>query len=204
MSCGLAPAASPSPLFDDQAFSVRDPDGKLVVFGLAAQLSAVAEEKPRLHGPLQHLALATHDPAALEAFYAGKLGFAVSDRVRNDQGEAITCWMRSNHEHHTLACFRSRHRGIDHHSYEVGEWTKIRDWADHFGAQNIRLIWGPGRHGPGNNLFIFVADPDENWIEESAELEVVHDCLTKKWPQEERTLNLWVPRSCAARRAAGP
>lgn len=51
---GLAPAASPSPLFDDQAFSVRDPDGNLVVFGLAPQLSVEAEEKPRLHGPLQH------------------------------------------------------------------------------------------------------------------------------------------------------
>jgi hypothetical protein len=48
------------------------------------------------------------------------------------------------------------------------EWTKIRDWADHFAARNIRLIWGPGRHGPGNNLFVFIADTDGNWIEVSA------------------------------------
>ena len=188
---GLEPAASPSPLFEDQAFSVRDPDGNVVVFGLAPQLAAEAEERPRLHGPLQHLTLATRDPDALEAFYSGKLGFAVSDRVRNDKGEVNTCWTRSNHEHHTLAFFRSRHQGIDHHSYEAGEWTKIRDWADHFAAQNIKLIWGPGRHGPGNNLFIFIADCDGNWIEVSAELEVIHDRPTKDWPHEERTLNLW-------------
>jgi catechol 2,3-dioxygenase len=74
-------------LFEDQAFSVRDPDGKVVVFGLAPQLAAEAEERPRLHGPLQHLTLATQDPATLEAFYFGKLGFAVSDRVRNDKDE---------------------------------------------------------------------------------------------------------------------
>jgi catechol 2,3-dioxygenase len=78
---GLEPAASPSPLFEDQAFSVRDPDGNVVVFGLAPQLAAEAEERPRLHGPLQHLTLATQYPATLEAFYFGKLGFSVSDRV---------------------------------------------------------------------------------------------------------------------------
>tara|TARA_S200000501_G_C20423051_1_gene568842 strand:- start:399 stop:593 length:195 start_codon:yes stop_codon:yes gene_type:complete len=56
---------------------------------------------------------------------------------------------------------------------------------------NIELMWGPGRHGPGNNLFVFVEDPDGNWIEISAELEVIHDRPSKDWPQEERTLNLW-------------
>ncbi len=30
-----------------------------------------------------------------------------------------------------------------------------------------------------------------NWIEISAELEVIHDRPSKDWPQEERTLNLW-------------
>ena len=190
---GLGPAASPSPLFDERAFSVRDPDGNAIVFGLAPQPAEEAGAASRLHGPLQHLTLATRDPEALEAFYAGKLGFAVSDRVRNARGEVNTCWTRSNHEHHTLAFFRAGQPGIDHHSYEAGEWTKLRDWADHFAAHRIRLIWGPGRHGPGNNLFIFIADADGNWIEVSAELEVIHDRPTQEWPHEERTLNLWGP-----------
>jgi catechol 2,3-dioxygenase len=55
------------------------------------------------------------------------------------------------------------------------------------------LMWGPGRHGPGNNLFIFIEDPDGNWIEVSAELEVVHDRPAVDWPHERRTLNLWGP-----------
>jgi len=33
--------------------------------------------------------------------------------------------------------------------------------------------WGPGRHGPGNNLFVFIHDLDGNWVEVSAELEHV-------------------------------
>jgi catechol-2,3-dioxygenase len=67
----------------------------------------------------------------------------------------------------------------------------IRDWADRFAARGIPLMWGPGRHGPGNNLFIFIVDPDGNWIEMSTELEVIDDRPVKKWPHTDRTLNLW-------------
>jgi catechol 2,3-dioxygenase len=185
---GLDPAPVSASLLAQDAFAVSDPDGNGVVFGLAkTNLTAEAG----LKGPLQHLTLATQDVAAIEHFYAGKLGFAVSDRVRNKAGEVTTSFMRSNHEHHTLACFRSARHGIDHHSYEAGEWVAIRDWADRFAAREIPLMWGPGRHGPGNNLFIFIEDPDGNWVEVSAELEVVHDRPVREWPHAERTLNLW-------------
>jgi catechol-2,3-dioxygenase len=184
---GLNPADAASPLLD-RAFSVRDPDGNGVVFGLARE---TPNEGRGLRGPLQHVTLATFDVGAIEDFYAGKLGFLVSDRVVNDKGGVATSFMRSNHEHHTLACFLSSRKGLDHHSYEAAEWDTIRDWADHFAARHIRLMWGPGRHGPGNNLFIFIEDPDGNWIEVSAELEVIRDRPVKHWPHGERTLNLW-------------
>ncbi len=178
---------SPSPLFGDEAFGVRDPDGNLIVFGLGRA------EPPQagLRGPIQHLTLATNDVDAIEAFYVGKLGFLVSDRVRKPDGSVATCFMRSNHEHHTLACFRAAVRGVDHHSYEAGDWAVMKDWCDRMGEQAIPIMWGPGRHGPGNNLFIFIEDPDRNWIEISAELEVMYDRPVKEWPHEERTLNLW-------------
>jgi catechol 2,3-dioxygenase len=185
---GADPAPFSTPLLSQDAFAVSDPDGNTAVFGLAVDDGASC---PGLKGPIQHLTLATKNVSAIEGFYAGKLGFAVSDRVRQDGGEVTTSFMRSNHEHHTLACFRSERQGIDHHSYEAGEWIVIRDWADRFAARGIQLMWGPGRHGPGNNLFIFIEDPDGNWIEVSAELEVIHDRPVKEWPHAERTLNLW-------------
>jgi hypothetical protein len=68
----------------------------------------------------------------------------------------------------------------------------IRDWSDHFASIRVPVQWGPGRHRPGNNLFVFVHDPDGNWIEISAELEsVTHDRPVGNWPHEERTLNTW-------------
>jgi catechol 2,3-dioxygenase len=178
---------SPTTLFGEEAFAVRDPDGNLIVFGLGRQEPV----RPGLRGPIQHLTLATRNVEKIEAFYAGKLGFMVSDRVVKPDGSVSTCFMRSNHEHHTLACFLSNEQGLDHHSYEAGEWSVMKDWCDRMGQNKIPLMWGPGRHGPGNNLFIFIEDLDKNWIEISGELEVMYDRGVKEWPHCERTLNLW-------------
>lgn len=176
-----------TPLMADGAFAVTDPDGHTIVFGLAGR----DEARTGIKGPIQHLTLASRDIKAFENFYVGKLGFMTVDYVVNDKGQTMTCFLRSNHEHHSLACFFQDRVGIDHHSYEAGEWGVIKDWCDHLATKNIQLMWGPGRHGPGNNLFIFIVDPDGNWIEISAELEVIHDRPVQTWPHQERTLNLW-------------
>lgn len=189
VSRGLAPSELESPLLASGAFSVIDPDGNVIVFGVATEKTRNNEPRPR--GRLQHLTLATRDVAAIEDFYTSKLGFGVSDRVIRDDGKVMTCFMRSDHEHHNLACFHQDRQGIDHHSYEAGEWDALRDWCDRLAGQNVELMWGPGRHGPGNNLFVFIEDPDGNWIEISAELEVIHDRPVKHWPHAPRTLNLW-------------
>ena len=184
---GLPILESPTPLFGPGAFGVNDPDGNLVLFGLGQA------EAPRtgLRGPIQHLTLASGDPVAIERFYVDQLGFLSSDRVVARDGTINTIFLRSNHEHHTLACFRQARQGMDHHSYEAGDWSVIKDWCDRMGDQQIPIMWGPGRHGPGNNIFIFVEDPDGNWIEISAELEVVYDRPVKHWKHEPRTLNSW-------------
>jgi catechol 2,3-dioxygenase len=184
---GLDILESPSPYLD-HAFAVRDQDGHLICFGLAKPDAA---KRKGINGPTQHLTFASKDVQAFIDFYHGKLGFALSDRVLHENGTLATAFTRSNHEHHTIACFQSDRVGVDHHSYEAGEWITIRDWCDHFAKHDVQLSWGPGRHGPGNNLFIFIEDPDKNWIEVSAELEVIHDRDNVDWPQHPRTLNKW-------------
>ena len=184
---GLEILDSPSPYLDG-AFAVRDQDGHLICFGLATPDTV---KWAGINGPTQHLTFASLDVEQFVDFYHGKLGFALSDRVIHEDGTLATAFTRSNHEHHTIACFKSDRTGVDHHSYEAGEWITIRDWCDHFAEHDVQLMWGPGRHGPGNNLFIFIKDPDENWIEVSAELEVIHDRDNVDWPQHPRTLNKW-------------
>lgn len=191
-SLGLACEPSPSPLFRDGAFAVADPDGRRVVFGLApAPEAATAASGPQAR--LQHFVCATAQPERMLEFYRDRLGMAESDRVLD--GEALAAvFLRSDPEHHSFAAFRAPQARADHHAYETRGWNDIRDWADRMAALRIPLWWGPGRHGPGNNLFFMIEDPDGHKVEFSAELEVMtREAAFRTWPHEQRTLNLWGP-----------
>lgn len=202
---GVPLLPSPSPVFEDGAFAVADPDGRLVVLGVPRR-ELMAQERPagadanpaaRLSGRLQHVVVASRDLSPMLRFYEEALGFVVSDYVFD--GEAAervptVAFFRSDPEHHSFAVFRCPETRPDHHCYETDSWNALRDWADHMASLRIPLWWGPGRHGPGNNLFFMVKDPHGYLIEISAELEIVPDGVEKRgWKHEERTLNLWGP-----------
>jgi catechol-2,3-dioxygenase len=81
---------------------------------------------------------------------------------------------------------------FDHQSFETPSWTDLRDWADHMARLKMPMAWGVGRHGPGNDVFFMVADPDGNLAEISSEIETCAvDRPVGLWPHEERTLNVW-------------
>jgi catechol 2,3-dioxygenase len=184
-------APNRSPLFGPDAFTVTDPQGSTIVFGVATpSIDPSPASTPAAR--LQHLALRSTDPAALLLFYRDTLGFVVSDRVVDDAGRLRACFLRTDAEHHALALFDSPERRHDHLSFETTDWTALRDWADRMGTMRIPIVWGVGRHGPGNDVFFMVRDPDGNLAEISAELEVCVPARTEGvWPHEQRTLNLW-------------
>jgi catechol 2,3-dioxygenase-like lactoylglutathione lyase family enzyme len=174
-----------TPLFT-QAFSLADPDGRRVVFGMSKETQASSG----LPGRLQHFVCATTRLNEMLGFYKD-LGMAESDRVlENDDLAAV--FLRSDPEHHSFAAFRAPESRPDHHCYETNGWLDIRDWADRMATLRIPLWWGPGRHGPGNNLFFMIEDPDGHKVEFSAELELMPRAMPPRtWPHEQRTLNLW-------------
>ncbi len=174
-----------------KAIIARDPDGNQFAFGLPT--AATMQGGPDLPtARLQHVVLASRDPARIVRFFVDVLGFTLSDDVLDDEGGVRTSFLRCSEEHHSFAVFLAPEDRFDHHCYETSDWNAIRDWADHMAQNQIKIQWGPGRHGPGNNLFIFVHDPDGNWVEISAELQILeHDHPTGQWPHEQRTLNSW-------------
>jgi len=181
-----------SAYFDEGAFGVRDNDGHLICFGVARDRTiAYAPGRTGIHAPTQHLTFASQNVQGFKEFYVDKLGFFLSDRVLHENGDLATVFTTSNHEHHTIACFKSDRTGVDHHSYEAGTFENIKLFCDRFASNDVMLTWGPGRHGPGNNLFVFYTDPDGNWIEISGELENIYDREMIDWPQHPRTLNKW-------------
>jgi catechol 2,3-dioxygenase-like lactoylglutathione lyase family enzyme len=173
------------------ALLVRDPDGNRLLLGVARGPVGEANGAP-IPASLQHIVFASDEVAPMLRFYRDVLGFATSDYVLSEDRDLTSVFLRCNEEHHNLAVFRASRKRLDHICFDVEDWSGIRDWADSFAAHHIPLQWGPGRHGPGNNLFLFVNDPDENWLEFSAELERIEGGRqTKHWAHEERTLNSW-------------
>jgi len=186
---GVAREPAPSPLFADGAFAVADPDGRRVVFGLPRRAAGPAASGPPAR--LQHFVCASVRVPEMLAFYRDTLGARESDRVL--EGEEISAaFLRSDPEHHSFATFRAPESRPDHHCYETTGWMDIRDWGDRMASLRIPMWWGPGRHGPGNNLFFMIEDPEGHKVEFSAELErMAQDAAFRTWPHEPRTLNLW-------------
>lgn len=198
---GIPMSASDSPLFSQDSFSVRDPDGRSLVFGLARpeyeNLRLGGHLKAReLPARLQHVVVATSQLAKCVEFYES-LGFMPSDYVYAEEAGAkamVAAFWRSDQEHHSFAAFRAPKPSPDHHCYEVTSWNDIRDWADHLATLEIKLWWGPGRHGPGNNLFFMIQDPNGYKIELSSELEVVpREMQPRTWKHDWKASNLWGP-----------
>ncbi len=198
---GVSPEPAPTRLFADGAFAARDPDGRLVAFGVPkpdVADGAPADGPPAaLPGRLQHVVVATARLPELIAFYRDALGFLVSDTVHTGAegeppGDTNVCFLRANVEHHSFAAFRAPAAASDHHAYETTGWDDIKSWADHLAACRVPIWWGPGRHGAGNNLFFMVKDPDGNNLELSAELErLARGQPGKAWPAGGRAINLW-------------
>jgi catechol 2,3-dioxygenase len=178
-------------LFEEGTVAVNDPDGNTLHFGLERPSEQTGPDG-ELPARLQHTVVASRAAARLAEFYQETLGFALSDKVVDEVGGLRTAFLRCSPEHHSFAVFQASENRLDHHCYETADWWQIRNWGDWFSSKQVRVEWGPGRHGPGNNLFLFVHDIDGNWLEISAELEVVATSKPAgEWLHEERTLNLW-------------
>jgi catechol 2,3-dioxygenase len=180
-----------TPLFKSGAVAFAMPGGQHLTFGEANSQGETPNDGPSAR--LQHVVLAVTAIDPIEEFLTSTLGFTVSDRVVDSAGAPRACFLRSDREHHSFAMFRAPAPRLDHHCYETDDWNAIKIWADHFARLRIPLVWGPGRHGPGNNIFMFIEDPDRNRIELSTELEIIDDAdrIPGSWPHEERTTNLW-------------
>lgn len=140
----------------------------------------------------QHITMGVASAQDFVSFFTGIIGFRISDQL--DDGSFV--WLRSDRDHHTLAAVENGFPGnIDHYSYDLSEWEDFKAWCDRLTDLDVPVAWGPGRHGPGNNLFVFFDDPAGNHVELSAEMEKFHDdrvtYVPRTWVPQPNTVNLW-------------
>ena len=177
-----------SPLLAEGAFAVTDPDGRRVVFGLAEESETA--ERPARRGCSISSARRERLPRDARVLPRPGHGRIRPRAGRRGAGRGVPALRSRAPQLRRVP--RARSRAPDHHCYETNGWLDIRDWADRMASLRIPLWWGPGRHGPGNNLFFMIEDPDGHKVEFSAELELMpQEMPHRTWPHEQRTLNLW-------------
>jgi catechol 2,3-dioxygenase-like lactoylglutathione lyase family enzyme len=180
---------------------VVDPDGNVIrLLGTVSRTGEHIADAGRRPIRVQHATYSTQDMEPMVEFYEG-LGFRVSDRMGAD-----FTWLRSTTEHHSIAITRGPvSGGLDHYSWDLAEWEDFKTWSDRLTDNGVPITWGPGRHGPGGNLFVFFDDPDGNHIELSAEMERFFDERARYeprvWDAAPTTVNLWGGQVPSWRRA---
>ena len=103
-------------------------------------------------------------------FYSRVLGFRVSDWI-----EDWFVFMRCGPDHHTINFVRGKRTQMHHVAFELKDWPQVQAACDFLGGKKIPIIWGPGRHGPGHNIYTYHRNPDDQIIEMFAELDKMLD-----------------------------
>ena len=174
----------------------RDPEGNRIEISvtpddsLALPTISIGRQRARLHPyGLQHLALRTSRLEVMVEFYTEALGFDISDWLLRE-----CAWLRCNNDHHTLVLLQGK-QDIDHIGYSISGGPEMLTWADYLSRQQTSILWGPGRHGAGNDLFLRFADSEGIHIELSAELQQYNDrnvtTPPRLWHSRPSALNLW-------------
>jgi catechol 2,3-dioxygenase-like lactoylglutathione lyase family enzyme len=142
---------------------------------------------------LGHITLKAPDPSIGKTFFEDVMGFRLSEAI----GEKFF-WLRCNVDHHTVGFCTSPNVGVQHVAFEVGCWEDIMRFNDHLMKHEVKIEYGPGRHGPGNNIFIYFVDPNGIRFELFCDMLRIYneqDYVPKVWDPDKRmhSVNQWGP-----------
>lgn len=164
------------------AFVVRGPEGQTYRFVAEGErTAALPPEQDRPVG-ITHAVVNAIDVAASERFAVEALGFKVSDRTR------MMTFIRCNRKHHALAYAHSDTPSLNHIAFEMNDFDGVMRGIGRMRDAGYDAAWGPGRHGPGNNVFGYFVAPFGGVIEYTAEVsEIAEDYRVGgpedwKWP----------------------
>jgi len=119
---------------------------------------------------LGHVAFNVVDVQKTVDFFVEIMGFRVSDWMGD-----FFAFLRCGPDHHTVNFVHGARAKMHHVAFEALDWNQLKDASDFLGHRRIPILWGPGRHPVGHNLFTYHHNPDRHIIELYAELDQMSD-----------------------------
>ncbi|MPS28253.1 VOC family protein [Pigmentiphaga sp.] len=181
-AAGKAGGAVVQPLgvLDDPAggvgLTIRDAHGRRfqIVHGDARHEGDAPRDRPVR---LAHVVLNSSTPDATRRFIEEVFDFRLIDLT------AMIAFMNCNRDHHTIGVGLSDNDALNHIAFFMPDGDSLMRGGGRLKDAGYPVQWGPGRHGPGNNLFNYFIDPFGVVIEYTAEVQQVDDSYVPRGPE---------------------
>ena len=180
IAAGAPQVDQPAPITEPgggYGFAFTDPDGRQLRVIAEYARHADARRLPDRPEKITHVVLNTPRQEDAAAFWVKALGFEVSDR-------SLLTFVRCNSDHHSVAFHPGGSSTLHHIAFEMDGIDSVMRGAGRMRDAGHPIEWGPGRHGPGNNVFAYFVGPDDFVIEYTAEIGKVDDSYRVRTPGE--------------------
>lgn len=167
-SAHAAPAGLPAYAGGGYGLRLTTPDGLAVTVSAEAARHAPIDDPSRPQN-LTHVVLNSTGVEAQLEFFRDRLGFRVSDTT------AAMVFMRCGIDHHTLALAHGERASLNHLAFEMTDFDGLMRGGGRLIGAGSTPEWGVGRHGPGNNIFLYFLDPDGFAVEYTTEMQHVDE-----------------------------
>lgn len=171
-----------------EGIEVELPEGEIFRF-LAGTTTVAPIEGRDLPYKLTHVVLSSTDAERSGDFAEAVLGFRVSDRTRG------MVFVRCNQSHHSIAFARAGYSSLNHIAFEMADIDGVMRGIGRMRDAGTDPVWGPGRHGPGDNVFAYFIAPFGAVIEFSTATNLVGDDYPtgtpEDWTWPENRIDQW-------------
>jgi len=180
----------------------EDPKGTLMEVFKRGEFSGQRfQSKGIVPHKLGHVAFHVTEVKRVTKFYCDVLGFRESDWMAD-----FFSFLRCGPDHHTINLMETGSNRHFHTAFELRDWARLQTACDYLSLNGYKLLWGPGRHGIGHNLFAYHRSPNGLITELFAELDRVNEELgyfeprpwhrdkpqkPKVWAKDPSASNLW-------------
>ncbi len=151
-------------------FGCKDPDGRNLFFVCDCADHAASEDRADRPRKIAHVNLNARDFEASLAFFTDVLGFRMVD-------ENAPLWFLhcANRDHCSIVLAKIGLPTLNHIAFEMPDCDSVMRGIGRMKDAGYPVEWGPGRHGPGNNVFAYFCGPDEVPLEYAAEILQIDD-----------------------------
>jgi catechol 2,3-dioxygenase len=166
---GAAPGQLEADAGGGYGFRVSTPEGHPLVISADVEAHGQAVDDRTRPTKLTHVVLNSAEVEKQTQFFLDVLGFKWADST------VMMDFVRCCSDHHSVAFARGNGPTLNHMAYEMPNIDGLMKGAGRLRKSGYEIMWGVGRHGPGNNVFSYFVEPNGFVTEYTTEVDQVDD-----------------------------